>query len=89
MGESLDLPALAKNFSESLPQDQPDILDQVVRIHIDIALCGDIQEESAVKGHAGEKVIEERQACAHLSSTRRIGRILASSISTISSWQAR
>ncbi len=66
MSEPSHLAALGEDGGEGLAEDKADIFDKVVCINLQVTLGADIEKKPAVKGHAAEEVVEERQAGPHL-----------------------
>jgi hypothetical protein len=52
----------AERLLEGLAEGDPDVLDGVVGIHVQVALAPDVEVEAGVGGEGGQHVVEEADA---------------------------
>src|SRR5438105_10456675 len=62
MSEAADAFLVTERLLDRLPERDADVLDRVMRIDVQIALCANVEIDQAVAGDLVEHVIEERHA---------------------------
>jgi hypothetical protein len=67
-----DAGAVAQRLAEALAEHEPDVLDGVVAVDLDVAARRDRQVEQAVAGHGVEHVGQERDRRVELPETRAV-----------------
>ena len=62
VAEADDALLVAERLLERLAERDPDVLDRVVRVHVQVALAAHVEVEAGVGGERGEHVVEEADA---------------------------
>ena len=62
VAEADDALLVAERLLQGLAEGDPDVLDRVVGVHVQVALAADVEVEAGVGGEGGEHVVEEADA---------------------------